>query len=95
MTWKKTSSILNSRINHHGLGGMVSAGQVCMEAERLLPGLFRAVSFSNGILHLELSKSNLKALKMQEGRLLDELSRFATERQLPAITRLRLTYLTA
>ena len=95
MTWKKTSSILNTRINHHGLGGMVVAGQVCMEAERLMPGLFKAISFSNGILHLEITKANLKKLKLKEGLLIADLNRFADERKLPQVARVRLTYVPA
>ena len=94
MAWQKTSSILNARINHHGLGGMVAAGQMCIEAERLMPGLFTAVSYKNSILHLELPKSNLKQMKMQEGRLIDELNQFAAARQLPLIARIRLTFST-
>jgi hypothetical protein len=92
MTWKKTSSILNARINHHGLGSMVAAGQICMEAERLMPDLFQAISFRSGILHLRLKKANLLAVKMGEGPLIENINRFSKDHNLPPIVRLRLTF---
>lgn len=84
-------------MNQHGLGGMIDAGQICRQAEIILPDLFRAVSVrktlsNTHILHLELPKRNLISLKMREGLLLKELNLYADSQKLPRISRLRLTF---
>jgi len=83
---------MKRRLNHHGLTDMVEAGIILQEAERLLPGLFRAVSVKNQVLHLETSKANILELKMQEGKLLHDLNTFAALKKLPPLLRIRLTF---
>ena len=93
MPWKKTDSLLKRRLNQHGLAGIVEASSICKKAEELRPGLFRAVSVRNDVLHLELSKANLLTFKMSEGQLLQALNAYAKQKGIPPISRLRLTFL--
>ena len=92
MTWNKSDLLLKRRLAHHGIGEMVEAGILCQEAERLLPDLFRAVSVKDQVLHLEIRKENILALKMQEGRLLQDLNTYANLKKLPNLSRIRLTF---
>jgi hypothetical protein len=93
MSWKKSDSIVSKRFTQRGLGGAIMAGLVCQEANRLYPNLFKAVSLKNGVLHLEISKSEQLNLKLIEGKLLAELNEYAKARNLPVPTRIRLTFL--
>lgn len=95
---QKTSQILNRRLQQHGIKDMIDAAGVCSEAEKILPGLFTAISVRQSrtgevTLHLQLKKENLIALKMQQGTLLTRLNAFAKTRRHPDITRIRLTFL--
>lgn len=93
MSWKKSDSIVTKRFNQRGLGAALMAGLVCQEADRLYPTLLHAVSLKNGVLHVEIEKSNQLNLKLIEGKLLAELASFASARHLPVPTRLRLTFI--
>ena len=57
-----------------------------------MPGLFRAISLKNDVLHIEIAKPNLLEFKLSEGKLLQELQEFAEARQLPIPARYRLTF---
>ena len=92
MGWNKTDILLNKRLNQHGLGGMVKAGLLCYRAEELAPGLFRAVSVKNNILHLVAKREDQMTIKMKEGWLLKELNSFAKEKKLTPVNRIRLTF---
>ena len=92
MPWHTTKTVLKRTINQHGLKPMVEAGQICLEAERLYPSLFRAISTRNQYLHLELKKADCPKFKLIEGKLLEDLNGFAVANNLPQITRIRLTY---
>lgn len=91
MPWKKTDIVLRRRANQTGMGGMLTAGLLCRQAELLHPGLFRAVSVRKGCLHLEAEAAKTVAVKLVEGRLISELNRYAAEHNLPKVTRIRLT----
>ena len=91
MTWKKTDLILKRRMNQHGLGTMVTAGQFCRQAELIMPDLFEAISFRGGILHLKVHPAKQMAFKMVEGSLFSEINAFAADHQMPAVTKIRLT----
>lgn len=93
MAWKRSDDLSLIRLRQRKLDGSLQAGLVCREAERLYPGIFRAVSVSRGVLHLEIKKKNQLSLKMVEGKLLQELQQFAQEKYLPVPTRIRLTFL--
>jgi hypothetical protein len=92
MTWKKSDSLIARQLNHHGLADAVAASAVCREAERLYPGLFKAISLKNGILHLETDYAQQLEIKLIEGKLLDDLNRFADIKNLPPTSRIRLTF---
>ena len=92
MAWQRTENILHRRLNQHGLTGQVQAGQICLQAEHLYPGLFRAVSVRQACLHLELERGQAILFKMIEGKLLQELAEFAKHKNLPEIERVRLTF---
>lgn len=92
MAWKKTDSLLKKRLNQHGLLNVVEAGLVCKKAEELMPNTFTAVSVRNTTLHLEISKEQLMNFKLQEGKILKDLNAFVKLRNLPEITRIRLTF---
>jgi len=91
---QKASDFLNRRMNQHGLGGIVESGQLCRQAEIIAPELFTAVSVRNQVLHVRLTKKQLLAYKMQEGHLLKMLNAYATEKHLPIIKSIRLTFAT-
>jgi hypothetical protein len=81
-------------MTQRGLGPLVLAGQLCQEAERLYPGLFRAVSVRGETLHLEVCDSKLLAFKQIQGTLVDSLRGYANARQFPLVTRVKLTIIT-
>ena len=91
-------NILSKRFKQHGLGGIIQAGQICLQAEKILPGLYQAISVRKNkagkhILFLSISKGNLKQFKLQEGTLFDEINNFCSSRKYPAIDRLQLTFI--
>ena len=92
MSWKKTDLVLKKSFNQKGMGDMVTAGQLCRQAELLLPDTFRAVSFRNHILHIELSRAKTMAFKLVEGKLMNELNQYAETHKLPEVKRFRLTF---
>lgn len=92
MALQKTDHILRHRLNQHGLGGLVTAGSICRQAELLFPGQFHAVSLRANVLHIELAEESILLFKQIEGKLLTELNMFAASRHLPEITRIRLTF---
>lgn len=85
---------MQKRMNQHGLGAILVAGQVCMQAEKLYPGLFKAVSLKNGCLHLEILKKDQLKLTMIQGKLINDLQTYAKAHNLPEINRIRLTFST-
>jgi hypothetical protein len=91
MSWKKTNTILTAQLNRRGMSAMVTATQVCEEAEAQYPDQFHAVSLRKGTLHIEVPSSKLLAFKLIEGKLLQELNQFAATHNLQPITRIRLT----
>lgn len=91
MAWKKTDDLLRIRLNQHGLGELVQAGLICREAENLSANIFEAVSVSNGILHVNITKQNQLKLLMVQGKLLKDLKTFCTAKNLQEIKRIRLT----
>jgi len=92
MSWKKTDLVLKKSFNQKGMGDLVTAGQLCRQAELLLPNVFRAVSFRNHILHIELSRAKTMTFKLVEGKLMLELNAYAKEHHLPEVSRFRLTF---
>ena len=78
-------------MNHHGLGAALIGAKICQEAERLKPGQFKAISFRQGCLHLQLSRSQLLDFKMNEGNLINLLRDYCSEHNLPSIQKFRLT----
>lgn len=91
MSWKAAGNLAARNHASRGVGASVAAGLVCQEAERLYPGLYKAVSLRNGTLKLAISPENLVACKLVEGDILARTAAFAKERSLPVPTRIRLT----
>jgi hypothetical protein len=91
MSWKKTDTILNAQLNSRGMAPIIIGTQLCQESERLYPGQFKAVSIRKNILHLHVSHAQLMAFKLIEGKLLQDVNRFATTQKLPLINKIKLT----
>lgn len=91
MAWKKTNSLLTTRLNQHGISERLIATRICEKARELHPALFEPVSFKNGCLHVELTKKNQLPFVMIQGKLLEELNSFTKAEKLPRIERVRLT----
>ncbi len=89
--WNKLSKITTSKHASQGLSPMVTAGIVCLEAEKFAPGLFRAVSLKNEVMNLQVSHANRLKFTLIESRLLAHLKAFATAKNLPYPTCFRLT----
>jgi len=92
MPWHSSNNLLKKRFLQHGIAQTMDATSLCQQAESLYPGLFRAVSVRKSVLHVELNRSQAIPFKLVEGKLIEELNRFATTRQLPEIARVRLTF---
>jgi hypothetical protein len=93
MTWKRTSNLVPNQMRRHGLSQALAAGQVCLEAERLYPGMFTAVSLVRGVLKIAVTAQQQAAFRRIEGDLLPALTSFATRSGLPIPTQIRLTVL--
>jgi hypothetical protein len=91
MPWNRSDNLISSSLRRHGLDGAIAAGTVCLEAERLYPGLFKATSLVDGVLRITVTMENQIQLRAIEGKLLEELKAFASSRSLPIPTRIRLT----
>ncbi|MEI6478453.1 MAG: hypothetical protein WCO52_05710 [bacterium] len=92
MPWKKTSQLISKNMYRNGLGPILIAGQVCREAERLYPGLYKAVSLKDGCLNLEIQRTDRLKLVMIQGKLIEDLKAYSTAQNLPPIDRIRLTF---
>lgn len=92
---QKVDRILTRRLNHHGLGWSVIAGQICQEAERLYPQLFQTISVrkseQNITLHVRVPTENLAGFRLVEGGLLRALQTYCGRQSFPPVTRIRLT----
>lgn len=91
MPWKNTDNLLRRRANQQGMGGILTAGLLCRQAEILYPGMFKAVSVRAGSLHVQMRPDQAIAFKMIEGPLLATLNQYGATHSLPKITRVRLT----
>jgi hypothetical protein len=89
-TWKKTDQLVGSRFRANNLDSAIAAGRACKEAERLYPGLFRAVSIRGGIMTVAVPPGGRIAVKMIEGALVPTLNAFSKERGLPEVSRLKI-----
>ncbi len=92
MAWQTAENLLKKRFNQHGIAGTIEAASLCAQAELLYPGLFRAVSVRRSVLHLELEHSQALPFKLIEGKLIEDLNRFAEHRKVAGIERVRLTF---
>lgn len=92
MPWQIANNLLRGSMNRKGLAQVLDATSLCCKAEQLAPGLFKAISVRNGVLHIEIHKSKTLALKLVEGLMLAELNAFAATRHLTPITKIRLTF---
>jgi hypothetical protein len=92
MSWKKTDLVLKKRFNQHALGDLITAGQVCRQAEILLPDLFTAVSFRRGVLHLRLEMKHSLQFKLVQGKLMIDLNHYCETHHLPKVERFKLTF---
>jgi hypothetical protein len=92
---EKVNSLLTTRLNHHGLGWSVIAGQICREAERLYPNIFQTISVrqseSNVTLHIQVPNEKLISFRLIEGGLLRALQTFCVQQKYPVVTKIRLT----
>lgn len=75
----------------HKLSKEIVATNICVEAEKMFPGLFRAVSVKNNILHLELKMQDMMNFKMIEGKLLTDINTYSKSNSLGLIEQIRLT----
>lgn len=91
MPWKKTDSIVSGNMQRQGLHKAIAAGTVCQEAEKLYPGLFKATAVVNDTLRITVAPEKQIDFRLIEGKLLEEIQAFATPRNLPVPTRIRLT----
>jgi hypothetical protein len=91
MSWKKSTNLIGSSLNRHGLGKAIEAGMVCQHAESLYPKMFRATSLVNGVLRVTVPLRNQAEFRLIEGKLLQQLRAFTTEKNLPIPSSTRLT----
>lgn len=91
MAWKSASSLGTSQHTRRGLQASLVAGQLCIHAEKLYPDLFHAISVRNEVMHLETPAQQVMKFKLIEGKLLKELQAYAQGKNLPVVTRIRLT----
>lgn len=94
MAWKKTDNLIRKRLNQHGLGGVFIATRTCEKARELYPGLFEPVSVRNGCMHISILAKNKLPFMMIQGKLMQDINRFAEGEKLPQIDRFRLTITT-
>ena len=77
----------------HKLSTEIIATDICVEAEKLYPDLFHAVSVRNNILHIEIQPEKVLDFKMIEGKLLKGVNEYCTLKEYSQIERIRLTIL--
>lgn len=75
----------------HKLSKEILAVNICVEAERMFPGLFKAISVKDKTLHLEIKAQDIINFKMIEGKLLTDLNTYTKNSSLDSIEQIRLT----
>ncbi len=59
--------LIPNNLNRRGITAQLNATEVCRFAERLHPGLYRAISYRNGTVKLEVSAQSLASFRVVEG----------------------------
>lgn len=83
---KAIGDLLPKSLNRRGITAQLSATEVCRFAERLYPGLYRAVSYRDGTVKLEVPAQSLASFRVVEGAILAALKeRFASVERLRVV----------
>ena len=91
MALSSVSNVGKKLEKRSGLAGTLDATRVCQYVDSLFPGKIKAISIKNGYLKVGFQAENRMLAELNRGDILRKAQAFATEKNLPIPTEIRLT----